>query len=269
MKEFKNPIVQDVCDRFDTVYKLSKIFATGQSAQKGIIVSGDAGTGKSHYVQKSFIDAGVTENVDYNKSKSFTAAALYVKLYLYRNPGDIIAFDDCNLEGMGSGDFRALIDLFKGATEMTKGDRILGWERATTNPLMKENGVPSQFNFQGSIVWITNSTFSQLEKKFGVHWEAIQSRFIQVPIYLNDQEKLMYTLYLIEEVGMLTGATCQTKEGGYPDEIVKMTTNYIRSNYKHMSNVTARVAAKIADTIEHFPNDWEMIIENQMIKSYV
>jgi hypothetical protein len=264
-----NPIVQEVCDRFNTVYKLSKIFVSGSSAQKGLIISGDAGTGKSYYVQKAFIDANVVDQVDYNKSKSFTEAALYVKLYLNRNPGDIIVFDDCNLEGMTGGGFKTLIDLLKGATEMTKGERILGWERASTNQLMKEHNVPHEFDFQGSIVWITNSKFSQLQKKFDSHWEAIQSRFIQIPIYLNDQEKLMYTLYLIEDIGMLTGDTCQTKEGGYPDEIVKLTTKYIRNNYKFMSNVTARVAAKIADTIEQFPNDWETIIENQMIKSYV
>lgn len=262
-----NPIVQEVCDRFNTVYKLSKIFVSGSSAQKGMIISGDAGTGKSYYVQQAFIDAGVTERVDYNKSKSFSAAALYVKLYLNRHLGDVIVFDDCNVEGMEGGDFKTLVDLLKGATEMTKGQRILGWERAAANQLMKDHNVPSEFDFQGSIVWICNSTFDQLQKRFKSHWEAIQSRFIQVPIYLNDQEKLMYTLYLIEEVGMLHGDTCQTKEGGYSDEIITMTVNYIRSNYKFMNNVTARIAAKIADTIEQFPDDWKVIIENQMIST--
>tara|TARA_R110001606_G_scaffold364853_1_gene519463 strand:+ start:229 stop:1098 length:870 start_codon:yes stop_codon:yes gene_type:complete len=269
MKNSNNPIVQDVIERFNTVYKLNKIFVTGNSAQKGIIISGDAGTGKSHYVQKAFVDSNVTDKVDYNKSKSFSAAALYVKLYLNRNEGDVVVFDDCNLAGMSGNDFKTLVDLFKGATEMTKGERMLGWERATTNPLMKDNNVPHEFNFQGSIVWITNYSFEQLAKKFGPHWEAIQSRFINVPIRLNDQEKLMYTLFLVEEIGMLSGDICQTKEGGYSDTIVTATTKYIRDNYKFMNNVTARVAAKIADTMENFPEDWKLIIENQTMSSNV
>ena len=69
MKKLPNPIVQDVCSRFNTVYEISKIFVSGESAQRGIIVSGDAGTGKSFYVQEAFIDTNTTERVDYNKSR--------------------------------------------------------------------------------------------------------------------------------------------------------------------------------------------------------
>lgn len=263
-----NPVVQDVLDRFMTVYKLSKIFATGNSAQKGMIISGDAGTGKSYYVQQAFVDTNTTERVDYNKSKSFTAAAFYVRLYLNRNPGDVVVFDDCGLEHLSGKDFKEVTELLKGATEMTKGERILGWERASTNDLMKLHNCPAEFDFQGSIVWITNSSFVELAAKFKSHWEAFQSRFIQVPIRLNDQEKLLYTLFLLEEVGMLEGDKCQTKEGGYSDLIIKETINYIRTNYKYMTNVTARIAAKIADTMENFPEDWKTLIETQTISTH-
>lgn len=264
MKETNNPIVQDVINRFNTVQKLSSIFVTGNSAQKGICISGDAGTGKSHYVQQAFIDTNTTERIDYNKSKSFTAAAFYVRLFLNRNEGDVVVFDDCNIGGLTGSDKKNIIDMLKGATEMTKGERIIGWERASSNQLMKDNGVPHQFDFQGSIIWITNYKFEELKKWAGAHWEAISSRFIQVPIYLNEQEKLMYTLYLLEEVKMLEGDVCNTKEGGYSQDIVDATIKYIRSNYKDMSNITARVAAKIADTMENFPTDWEMLLENQL-----
>lgn len=263
-----NPVVQDVIDRFNTVYKLSKIFVTGNSAQKGMIISGDAGTGKSYYVQQAFVDTNTTDRVDYNKSKSFTAAAFYVRLFLNRRPGDVVVFDDCGLEHLSSKDFKEVTELLKGATEMTKGERILGWERASTNDLMKLHDVPAEFDFQGSIVWITNSSFVELATKFKSHWEAMQSRFIQVPIRLNDQEKLMYTLYLLEDIKMLEGSRCQTKEGGYSKEVIDQTIEYIRNNYKYMSNVTARVAAQIADTMQNFPEDWKTLIETQSISTH-
>lgn len=265
MTHLNNPIVQETINRFKTVQKLSSVFVSGNSAQKGIIISGDAGTGKSHYVQQAFVDTNTTERVDYNKSKSFTAAAFYVKLYLNRNEGDVVVFDDCNIGGLSGGDKKNIIDMLKGATEMTKGERIIGWERASTNQLMKDHGVPPEFDFQGSIIWITNYSFDELKKWAGPHWEAISSRFIQVPIYLNDQEKLMYTLYLLEDIKMLEGDICQTKEGGYPKEIVDRTIKYIRDNFKDL-NVTARIAAKIADTMENFPEDWEMLLDNQLTK---
>jgi len=263
MAKQSNPIVQEVIERFQTVYKFTKVFVTGNSAQKFLIISGDAGTGKSHYVQEAFVDTKTWERVDYNKSKSFSAAAFYVKLYLNRNPGDVIVFDDCGLEHTSGSDFKIITELLKGATEMTKGSRMLGWERATVNQKMRDEGVPTEFDFQGSIIWITNSSFELLSKKMGPHWEAIESRSIRVKIRLNDQEKLLYTLYLLEEVKMLTGNICQTKEGGYSDEIVKETITYIRENYRYMSNVTARIAAQIADTMENFPDEWQTLIDNQ------
>lgn len=264
MEHSNNPIVQDVVKRFKTVHEISKIFVTGNSAQKGLVISGDAGTGKSHYVIDAFVETDTTDRVDYNKSRSFTAAAFYVKLWENRKPGDVVVFDDCNLAGLTGKDFKDVTDMIKGATEMTKGERILGWERARLNDLMKEKGCPTSFDFQGSIIWITNYNFSQLQQKFGPHWEAIQSRFIQVPIYLNEQEKLMYTLYLLEEINML-GPNCQTEEGGYSKDIINATCKYLRDNFKNIPNITPRVAAKIADTMKHFPETWEMLIENQNI----
>ena len=267
-EKHSNPVVQDVIDRFMTVHKICKVFVTGNSAQKGIIISGDAGTGKSHYVKQAFVDTNTTHRVDYNKSKTYTAAAFYVRLFLNREPGDVVVFDDCSLEHVTGKDFKDIVSMILGATEMTKGERIIGWERATSNQLMKDNNVPHEFDFQGSIIWITNSSFEQLAKKFGAHWEAFQSRFIQGPIRLNEQEQLLDTLYLLEDVKMLEGKKCETKVGGYSKQIVNETRKYIRNNYKYMSNVTARVAAQLADTMEQFPDEWEILIENQTITTH-
>ena len=102
-----NLIVQEVIERFDTVYKFTKVFVTGNSAQKFIIISGDAGTGKSHFVQKAFADTE-THRIDYHKSKSFSAAAFYVTLYLNREPGNVVVFDDCWLERASGGHFKII-----------------------------------------------------------------------------------------------------------------------------------------------------------------
>ncbi len=265
MSKSNNPIVDDVCKRFESVYQISKIFLSGDSAQKGLVISGDAGTGKSHFVKKAFIDTDTVDRVDYNKSESFTAAAFYVQLYLNRKPGDVVVFDDCNIGGLTGGDFKNITDMLKGATEMTKGERIIGWNRASQNQLMRDHGVPTSFDFQGSIIWITNYSFEQLSNKFKAHWEAIQSRFISIPIRLNDQEKLMYTLHLVEEVDML-GKNCDMREGGYPKKIIANTCKYLRDNWKNMDNVTPRVAGKIADTMTMYPDSWEMLLDNQNIR---
>ena len=261
-----NPIVQEVIDNFGTVEKMSSIFASPNgSSIKALLVSGDAGTGKTNSVMKGVYS--VVENEDdiiYLKGASMTAAALYCKMYLARNKGKVLVLDDVDIIHKSSQELSTILDLFKAAAEMTKGDRVLSWERATANNLMKELGVPMSYVFEGSIIWITNDKIADIERKAKGHWNAISSRFNINTVYLNDQEKLLYTLFLVEEEGML-GVKCNMKQGGYSDEIVKMTSDYIRKNYKYLNEVTPRIAGKIADLMETFPNDWKMMCDNQLM----
>jgi len=260
--KIKNPIVRRVNDRFETIQKVSEVFVTGNSAQKGLLVSGDAGTGKSHWIKQAFIKTGTTGRVDYQKSKSFTAAALYAKLWENSQKGDVVVFDDCSLSSMTGENFRKLTDFFKGALELTSGPRMLGYEAATQNALFKELGVPREFDFQGSIIWITNTSFDKLNKKFGDHWDAIERRFIPVEVVLTKEEKYMYTSYLISDLNML-GENCESFEGGYPQSIIDDTLDFLDSNYENFRDITPGVAIKIADTMYQFPDMYETILSNQ------
>ena len=47
----KNPIVKRVINKFQSIQNIAEVFVTGQSAQRGLLISGDAGTGKSHYIK--------------------------------------------------------------------------------------------------------------------------------------------------------------------------------------------------------------------------
>lgn len=262
MKKSTNPIVRRVVDRFKTIQQISEAFVTKDSAQKGLLISGDAGMGKSHYVKQAFLLTDTTSRVDYQKSKSFTAPALYAKLWENRNQGDVVVFDDCSLSSMTGEGFRKLTDFLKGALELTSGPRMLGYEAASANALFKELGVPREFDFQGSIIWITNTTIDNLEKKFKDHWSAIERRFINIEIKLTKEEKYMYTNYLVETVGML-GENCDAKEGGYSEKIIEATVDFLADNYENFRDITPGVALKIADTMDQFPDMYETILNNQ------
>ena len=259
-----NPIVQEVIDTYNTVTKMTEMFTLNpDKAMRGLLVSGAAGLGKTHAVQKGL--KKVIHNVDYVKGSSITAPALFVKLYQNREAGQILVLDDVDIVHKGKGEMNTILDLLKGATEPTKGNRTLEWARAQRNALMVDNDVPQAFNFNGAVIWITNDTLTNIADRAKGHWNAISSRFMQVPAWLNDQEKLMYTLYLVEEVDML-GKDCHAKKGGYTPEIIKTVTEYIRNNYKYMDDVTPRVAVAIADIIDNFPNDWKTYCDVQFVK---
>lgn len=262
----QNPIVKRVINKFTTIQNISEVFVTGKSAQRGLLISGDAGTGKSHYVKQAFITTNTTHKVDYQKSKTFTAPALYAKLWENRRKGDVIVFDDCSLESLTGESFNKFVSWMKGGLEISKDKKMIGYEAATKNKLFEELGVESEFSFEGSIIWITNSRFDKLAKKFGDHWDAIQTRFMPISVFLTKEEKYMYTQYLIDEIDML-GKNCEAYEGGYSNKIIEETVSYLDENYENLSEVTPRVAVKVADTMNSYPDMWEMILNQSLTEN--
>ena len=69
-----NPIIKPVIEAFQTTYYQTLNFAknAGQMAMNGLLVMGDAGVGKSHWVKQALRDAGVTGNVEYIKGGTLT-----------------------------------------------------------------------------------------------------------------------------------------------------------------------------------------------------
>ena len=267
-----NPIIDEVVSRYKTIENYTSMFINdNNSAIRGLLISGDAGFGKTHYTKLGLSNAK-PEMIDYIKGSSISAAALYVKLYQSRFKGQVLVLDDVDIIGKSKGEFNAIIDLIKGATEPAKDKelRTLSWDRANRNPLMVDNDVPTSFEFDGSLIWITNETIRNLADRAGTHWNAVDSRFYKVEAWLNDQEKLMYTLHLVEDIDML-GKECYAKEGGYDKTTIDRTTQYLRDNYRYTfdfndrSTVSPRSAIKLADTMINFPENWKQMADMQFI----
>jgi hypothetical protein len=259
----QNPIVKRVIDKFTTIQNIAEVFVTGESAQRGLLISGDAGTGKSEYVKQAFISTNTTHKVDYQKSKTFTCPALYAKLWENKQKGDVVVFDDCSLESLTGESFNKFVSWMKGGLEISKDKKMIGYEAATKNKLFEELGVESEFSFEGSIIWITNTRFEKLTKKFGDHWDAIKTRFMPIEVFLTKEEKYMYTNYLINEIKML-GKNCKAIEGGYNSKIIKATIEYLDENYENLKEITPRVAIKVADTMNSYPDMWKIILNQSL-----
>jgi hypothetical protein len=246
-----NPIAKEVQETFDGIYAQTTSFVQNpNSAINGLIVSGDAGTGKTYTVKKALIDTKHQKNVEYIKGGKITAASLYVKLYLNRAKHRIIVLDDCDI--IHHQEKRQIVPMLLGACELGQAGDV-SWEVARRNPLMEEHNVPTQFNFEGSIIWITNDTRESIGKAVPQWKNALFSRFNFAPCYFTDEQKFMYTVHLIENLDML-GKNCQEFVGGYPDTIVDEALDYMSNNYRQLVEVTPRQAIKIADIMHHNPD---------------
>ena len=246
-----NPIAKEVQDTFDGIYAQTVSFVQNpNSAINGLIVSGDAGTGKTYTVKRALRDTHHQANVEYIKGSKITAAALYVKLYLNREPHRIIVLDDCDL--IHHQEKNLIIPMLLGAVDLGH-DREVGWETTRKNPLMEQYGVPFQFAFNGNVIWITNDRKEDIGRAIKQWRNAIFSRFNFAECNFTDEQKFMYTMHLVDNADML-GANCQEFAGGYPKTIVEEATDYMSANYRSLVEVTPRQAIKIADIMHHNPD---------------
>jgi len=268
-----SPVIRPVIASFKTVYYQTTTFSThGEtSAINGLLVMGDAGTGKSHFVKQALRDAGVQKNVEYIKGGTITAAALYVKLYLNRDPDRIIVIDDVDI--LQSGEIKSkIVPMLLGAVEEGK-NRQVTWSTARANSLMEEHNVPMTFNFNGNIILITNYTLADIDNKLASFKQAFRSRFTPVECIFTHEQKYLYTKYLVENEDML-GKKCKVHEyehkgkmlPGYPEAIIEQTMDFIDENYMSFTDITPRVCIKIADTIMYHKGEQQEIMLDNLVK---
>lgn len=258
-----NPVVSKVIDQFNAIEEISRVFTdiTDPGAIRGLLISGDAGMGKTYFVEKGLRDAESACRVVGLKGSSITAGSLYARLWEAREPGKVLVLDDVDIIHKSPQELNTILSFLKAATEMTKGERIISWERIKSNPFMVSQGIESSFDFQGTIVWITNNTIDEIQKRCKAHFEAINSRFTTVSVRLTAEQKLQYTLHLLTEEDIL-GTNCMVREGGYSDEIIQTVYDYVYENYNSLPELTPRYIIGIASTIHKFPTTWKNILNS-------
>lgn len=272
-KQKLNPIIKPVVESFQTAYYQTHNFATnrGSMAMNGLLVMGDAGTGKSHWVKQALRDAGVQKDVEMLKGGTITAASLYVKLYLNRHAGRIIVLDDVDI--IGHPEKNKIVPLILGAVQEGK-NRECGWNTAKRNSLMEEYDVPMDFFFNGTVIVITNYTTEHIAEKLTQWKNAFKSRFINVECVFNHEQKYSYTKHLVENEEML-GANCRVhdykvkgqKVRGYPKKVVEEAMDFIDDNYMNFSDITPRVAISIADVIYYNKDPMQKrVMLNNLVK---
>ena len=146
---------------FKNIERLTKM--VGKGIQPSLVITGSAGTGKTHLVKKTLTDLGLEESnhLVHFKGRA-TAAGLFVTLY--ENADKIVVLDDCDSVFKDAD----AVNILKGALDSYDTRKI---SYLTTKPLKDEFGshLPRTFEFTGKIIFISNISQSNLD-------EAIRSR---------------------------------------------------------------------------------------------
>ena len=190
VKETETEAMDRIAARFEVLDEMSRAAINGDI--RAMIVSGPPGVGKSYGVETqmekaSMFDKLAGKKVRFNIVKgAMTALGLYAQLYKYSDTKNVLIFDDC--DSVFTDDLA--LNILKAALDSGKTRRIC-WN--SDSRLLREEGIPNTFNFNGSAIFITNLKFSNLKsKKLQDHLEALQSRchFLDLTID-GDRDKML------------------------------------------------------------------------------
>lgn len=233
-------------ERFSAMDKMTHSSFDGYT--KSLIISGPAGLGKSFGVMK-IADEMASEGKQVVQIKGFVRpTGLYKALYENRHPHCVIVFDDADSV---FGDDISL-NLLKSACDMTKR-RNLHW--AAETKMEDEDGerLPRQFDFEGSIIFITNMNFDQhiaKQTRLSPHFEAMISRSMYLDLGMNTRRDYMVRIQMVVEEGMLKDLGLNQADGS---ELI----NFIETNVDHLRELSLRMVVKLANLMRMDKSDWK------------
>lgn len=263
----KEPVIpetdQEAMDRIAYRFRILEEMSLAciQGAIKSVIISGPPGVGKSHTIEQqmekySLLDVLSNSKVKFNVVKgSQTALGLYVQLYLCREKGNVLVFDDMDSAFTDE----VSLNLLKAALDSSKRRKIC-WN--SDSRLLKEEQIPNSFEFQGSVIFITNVKFQNIKsKKLQDHLAALESRCHYVDLTIDtDRDKILRIKQVHRDAdgGLFADYKFANNE---ENEIL----DFMQENARKLREMSMRMAIKIADLVKISPTDWKRLAENTVM----
>jgi len=261
--EFRQPeetdeqVMDRIEKRFSILDDMTKAAITGDI--RAMIVVGPPGVGKSYGVEYQLEKAGMFDQISGRKIKyevvkgAMTPIGLYCTLFKHSDPKNVLVFDDCDSILLDD----VALNILKAALDSGKKRRI-HWN--ADSAMLRREGVPDQFDFKGSVIFITNLKFDHLKsKKLQDHLEALQSRCHFLDLTLNTTRDKILRIRQIFRKGDLFKDYDFTPEQG--EEIVQ----FMIDNHAKLREISLRMALKLAD-LTKISTNWQALAESTCMK---
>ena len=243
-------------ERFDMLEDMTRAAKKGDV--RAMIVSGPPGVGKSFGVEKVLGKHDLIATLGDRPAKyevikgAMSAIGLYCKLYKMADKDNVIVFDDC--DSIFADELS--LNILKAALDSKKTRRI-HWN--TDSFKLRNEGVPDSFEFKGSAIFITNVKFDKAKGKIKDHLKALESRCHYMDLTIDTEREIMLRIKQITNDGMLT-------EYKFTDAVVQEIIDFVDINKKRLRELSLRTVLKVADLAKAFPERWEAMAENTVMK---
>lgn len=249
-----------IATRFAVLDEMSAACVNGKI--RAMIVSGPPGVGKSYGVEAQMHKATLFDNIIGNRIRyevvkgAMTALGLYSQLYKFSDSKNVLIFDDC--DSVFSDELS--LNILKAALDSGKRRKIC-WN--SDSSLLRREGIPDTFDFNGSAIFITNLKFSNVKsKKLQDHLEALQSRCHFLDLTINNQRDKMLRIKQVHrdaEGGLF-------KDYQFDDNESQVIIDFMFENQTKLREISMRMCLKIADLVKISPDNWRNLAVSTCMK---
>ena len=240
--ESDNQIIERMRERFNILDEMTQASIDG--VVRGMVVTGPPGVGKSFGVEQvleknSLFDVLGGKGTKFETVKGASSAiGLYKILFNNSDRKSVLVLDDCDTVLYDE----TSLNLLKAALDSCK-KRKLCWN--TDSALLRREGIPDTFEFQGSVIFITNLKFDNVRGKIKDHLAAIMSRCHYLDLTMDTtREKVLRCKQIVAD-GMLNEYQFSAEE---EQDIM----NFMIDNKEIMREISLRMVTKLADLKKSF-----------------
>jgi len=249
--------ISRIRERFDILDTMTE--ATMEGTVRALIVSGPPGVGKSYGVEEKLNEANIFDKIAESKPKwevcrgAMSAIGLYQKLFKFSSRGHILVLDDCDSILFDD----VALNILKAALDSSK-KRYISWN--TESRVLHNEGVPDRFEFNGSVILITNIKFNYVKsKKLQDHLQAVMSRCHYLDLTMdNIRDRMLRCKQIIADGEMLAPYK-------FSAEQEQKLIDFIWEHKDKLNEISLRMVTKIADLMK-MSKDWEMLARATCMK---
>jgi hypothetical protein len=257
-QETDEEAIARIRERFEILTEMTKAATTGDI--RAMIVSGPPGVGKSFGVEQEIEKACLFDKIAGKRLRaevvkgSATPIGLYQTLYKYSDANSVVVFDDCDSILLDD----VSLNLLKGALDSGKKRKISWLSESST---LRREGIPDQFEFKGSVIFITNLKFDQMKsQKLRDHLDALQSRCHYLDLTLDTMRDKILRIKQIAHDGLLF------QDYEFDNQTQQDIIDFMEKNQNNLREVSLRMALKIADLRKSFPLRWQRMAETTVMR---
>lgn len=230
-------------ERFAALSLMTEAAVAGEV--RSFVISGPAGLGKSYGVTQTL----ERENPYYTIVRGYVRpTGLYKTLYEYRAPGSVVVFDDADAI---FGD-EAALNLLKAACDTTRR-RVLSWLTETKMEDEAGDRLPTSFEFEGTIIFITNYDFDEMidrGSKLSPHFNALISRSMYLDMKMKNKKDYLIRIKQVVEMGML-------RNEGLSESAEKSIVDFVEKHQDSLRELSLRMVVKVASLYKSHPAKWQ------------